>query len=88
MEDYIEIESNVKRIKTFTLGSDVSIDYLIIKNDGTVEIVIVDDNNVTCKVYDELKDYKVDDIIDLTDEFTLKLLDGTTKKVKHFSGGE
>ena len=43
---------------------------------------------VQYEIYEELKDYKVDDITDFNGEqFTLKLVDGTTKTINHFSGG-
>jgi len=77
-EDYIKIDSNVKRIKSLTLGTDTSIDYLIIKNDGSVKSLI----GKTIESYDKLKDYTVEDIIDFDGKtFTLKLLDGTIKQV-------
>ena len=86
-EYYTKLDSDVKRIKSVTLGSDTSIDYLVIKNDGSVKLLI-STNPQSYEIYDELKDYKVDDITNFDGEtFTLKLLDGTTQKVKHFTGG-
>ena len=87
-EDYIKIDSDAKRIKTLTLGTDTSIQYLVIKTDGTVKLLGISESVVQYEIYEELKDYKVDDIPDFNGEqFTLKLVDGTTKTINHFSGG-
>ncbi|MCI8641460.1 MAG: hypothetical protein HFJ59_06315 [Clostridia bacterium] len=87
-EDYVKIDTNVKRIKSLTLGTDTSIHYLVIKIDGTVKLLRINTADVQYEIYEELKDYKIDDITGFDGEtFTLKLLDGTTKNVKHFAGG-
>lgn len=87
-ENYIKVDSNVKRIKLLTLGTDTSIQYLVIKTDGTVKELGIETSKIQYEIYEELKDYKIDDITNFDgDTFTLKLLDGTTKTVNHFSGG-
>ncbi len=87
-EDYVKIDTNVKRIKSLTLGTDTSIHYLVIKIDGTVKLLRINTADVQYEIYEELKDYKIDDITGFDGEtFTLKLLDGTNKNVKHFAGG-
>lgn len=87
-EYYVKVDSDVKRIKSLTLGTDTSIQYLVIKTDGTVKLLGIETSKIQYEIYNELKDYKIDDITNFDgDTFTLKLLDGTTKTVKHFAGG-
>ena len=87
-ENYKKLDTEVKRIKTVTLGTDTSNNYLIIKNDGTVKSLNIKKDGVSYEEYKELANYKVDDILEFDGEtFTLKMLDGSIKKPQHFSGG-
>jgi hypothetical protein len=94
---FTKILDNVKRIKSYNFGTDTSVTYLAILNDGTVKEIVVDHHKNTFKVvdFDELKGYKVDDITyawsvrgttsDYKGPFfkwTLKLVDGTIKKIE------
>ncbi len=82
-ENYKKIDTEVKRIKTLTLGSDTTNNYLIIKEDGTVKSLNIKKDGISYETYETLSDYKVDDITNFDGEtFSLKLLDGTnvTKK--------
>ena len=88
---YTKVDSNVRRIKTFMLGTDTSISFLAIKEDGSVYIMKVayDDNmkNRTLKYeeYEPFKGLQIDDIILIRGyagvsvgvNATVKLLDGT-----------
>ncbi|MGN1271204.1 MAG: hypothetical protein ACI4UX_04465 [Clostridia bacterium] len=87
-ESYKKIDTDVKRIKTIELGNDVKINYLVIKNDGTVMELGFYNGKISYMKFEELAGFKVDDILEFDGEtFTLKMLDGTIKKPQHFSGG-
>ena len=84
-ENYKKVDTGVKRIKTLTLGSDTTNNYLIIKEDGTVKSLNIKKDGISYETYETLSDYKVDDITNFDGEtFSLKLLDGTnvTQKIK------
>ena len=89
----IKVLDNVKRIKSFALGSSEETTFLAILNDGTVKSVGADifkTGKISASDFTYLKNYKVDDIISAEGfagpggyiSFKVKLIDGTTKNLK------
>jgi hypothetical protein len=89
----IKVLDNVKRIKSFALGSSEETTFLAILNDGTVKSVGADifkTGKISASDFTYLKNYKVDDIISAEGfvgpsgyiSFKVKLIDGTIKNLK------
>ncbi len=79
--------SNVKRMKTYNVGTGIDVVPFLITEDGKVYTVnIYGENDIEVKLYEGLKDYKVEDILSHTgeeySEFKLLLKDGSTKTVR------
>ena len=93
--EYKKIDSDVKRIKTVNLGTDTTVTFLAIKNDGSVYSLRYDyeAQNVVYEKYMPLSDIEVDDIISVRGFYgeksginaEIKKIDGNTEKiVKYF----
>lgn len=88
-KDFVEtkdLAKNVKRVKIFNLGTDISDTVFLILEDGTVKTFSYNNDLQEFKL---LKDYKVEDILSAEGEYypgnsvTYRILlkDGTTKEV-------
>ena len=93
----VKVLDNVKRIKSFALGTSEETTFLAILNDGTVKNVGADifkTGKISASDFTMLKDYKIDDIISADGyvgpngylTFKVKLVDGTTKELKVLYG--
>lgn len=93
--EYKKIDSDVKRVKTVNLGTDTTVTFLAIKNDGSVYSLRYDyeAQNVVYEKYMPLSDIEVDDIISVRGFYgeksginaEVKKIDGNTEKiVKYF----
>lgn len=85
MKKYTKL-NNIRRIKTYNVGTSVDILPILITESG--EIYTIDFYNIEgikIEKYDELKNYKIDDILSCTGEmnteFKLLLKDGTIRNV-------
>lgn len=80
--------SNIKRIKTFNMGTSVNPVPFLITTDGKVYKINrwTNDNSIIVELYEPLKDYNVEDILKQNGEmyavFEVLLKDGTTKVVE------
>ena len=85
-EKYIGL-NNIKRIKTFNIGTSVNPVPFVITTDGEVYRINhwTKDNSIEVELYEPLKDYKVEDILSQSGEvyvvFEVLLKDGTTTTV-------
>lgn len=90
---YIKLDSNVKRVKTFCLGTDTTVSFLAIKKDGSVYVIKLDsqNNKVLYEEYEPFAGIKIDDITSIrgytgmTSGINAKvtLLDGTQKEINY-----
>ena len=86
LKNIIKLDENVKRVKLFNLGTDISDTVFLILEDGTVKSI---SRNSELKQFDLLKDYEVEDIISVEgtyypgNEIKYKVLlkDGTIKEI-------
>lgn len=90
MQKYEDL-CDIKKMKTFNLGTGVNPVPFLITEEGQVFCVNFDtDNGIDVEIYEELKDYKIEDILDHSGEwnsvFEILLKDGTTTTVT--VGGE
>ncbi len=77
---------NIKRIKTYNIGTSVNPESLLITEDGQVYLLnITSDNNMHINLYEPFKNYKVEDILSATGEmattFELLLQNGSKESV-------
>ncbi len=85
-EKYADLD-NIKRIKTFNIGTGINPTPFLITEDGKVYEIVhrTMDNSMKVELYEGLKDYKVEDILSQNGEldvvFELLLKDGTTTTV-------
>ena len=78
--------NNIKRIKRFNLGTGINPTVFLITEEGKVYIMNIGENNtININLYDDLKEYQVEDILghdgEMYDIWKLLLKDGTTKEV-------
>ena len=86
LKNILELDKNIKRVKIFNLGTDISDTVFLISNDGIVKAI---SRNYDLKIFEPLKDYKVEDIISVKGDYypgnkityNILLKDGTTKEV-------
>lgn len=79
--------NNIKRIKTYNIGTGVKVVPLLITEDGKVySVTFYGEKDIKVELYEPLKNYKVEDILshegEEYSEFKLLLKDGTTKTVR------
>lgn len=85
MKKYTKL-NNIRRIKTYNVGTSVDILPILVTESGeTYTIDFYNIEEIKIEKYDELKNYKIDDILSCTGEmnieFKLLLKDGTIKNV-------
>lgn len=79
--------NNIKRIKTYNAGTGVDIVSMLITENGDVYTIdFYSIEGIKVEKYEELKDYKVEDILsfsgEMHSEIKLLLKDGTIKEIK------
>ena len=84
MKQYSQL-NNINRIKTYNIGTSINPTPFLITEDGQVYTVSINDSNIQVNLYDSLKNYKVEDILNVTGEmsisFELLLKDGSKETV-------
>lgn len=93
LKNIIKLDENIKRVKIFNLGSDISDTVFLILEDGTVKECVRDRDNKTNIVseFELFKDYKIEDILSIDGtyapgdnvevKYEILLKDGTTKTI-------
>ena len=85
MKQYSQLK-NIKRLKTYNIGTSVNPTPFLITEDGQVYLLnITSDNNMHINLYEPFKNYKVEDILSATGEmattFELLLQNGSKESV-------